>query len=168
MVWNPQSRGKDFKCFCFEDKLRCLIVSFSRLIITNLFRMIIMHRYHIPRSWLKASDNLLVIFEEVGGNPFDISIERHYSQIICGQVSETHYPPLHKWTKHDTLSATISIDDPTPEMYLECEQGHVIGSIEFASYGTPKGSCPSFQRSRCHAVNSERLVKEVRIKCLHL
>ncbi|KAK4749604.1 hypothetical protein SAY87_027053 [Trapa incisa] len=117
-------------------------------------------RYHVPRSWLKASDNLLVIFEETGGNPSDISIERHYSEIICGTVSETHYPPLHKWTKPDPLPVTISIDDLTPEMYLECEQGYVIGSIEFASYGTPDGSCPNFQRSSCHAANSEHLVKE--------
>ncbi|XP_031379437.1 beta-galactosidase 9 isoform X1 [Punica granatum] len=117
-------------------------------------------RYHVPRSWLKSSDNLLVIFEEFGGNPFDISVELHTSEMVCGQVSETHYPPLHRWSYPDSLLGTISIDDPTPEMYLNCEEGHVIGSIEFASYGTPKGGCRNFQRSSCHAADSEHVVKE--------
>lgn len=26
-------------------------------------------RYHVPRSWLKPSGNLLVVFEESGGDP---------------------------------------------------------------------------------------------------
>ncbi|KMT13987.1 hypothetical protein BVRB_4g078180 [Beta vulgaris subsp. vulgaris] len=30
--------------------------------------------YHIPRSFLKASENLLVLFEEIGGNPRQISV----------------------------------------------------------------------------------------------
>lgn len=31
-------------------------------------------RYHIPRSWLKPTHNLLVIFEEIGGDVSSISI----------------------------------------------------------------------------------------------
>ncbi|KNA18058.1 hypothetical protein SOVF_073980 [Spinacia oleracea] len=30
--------------------------------------------YHIPRSFLKASENLLVLFEEVGGDPLKVSV----------------------------------------------------------------------------------------------
>ncbi|XP_054818524.1 beta-galactosidase 5 [Prosopis cineraria] len=30
--------------------------------------------YHVPRSWLKATKNLIVIFEELGGNPWKISL----------------------------------------------------------------------------------------------
>lgn len=30
--------------------------------------------YHVPRSWLKSSGNLLVVFEEWGGNPTGISV----------------------------------------------------------------------------------------------
>ncbi|KAK3210505.1 hypothetical protein Dsin_015211 [Dipteronia sinensis] len=32
--------------------------------------------YHVPRSWLKASENLMVVFEEWGGDPTGISIVR--------------------------------------------------------------------------------------------
>lgn len=32
------------------------------------------HRYHVPRSFLKDSGNVLVLFEEEGGNPLDISL----------------------------------------------------------------------------------------------
>ncbi|KAI4316864.1 hypothetical protein L6164_024804 [Bauhinia variegata] len=32
--------------------------------------------YHVPRSWLKSTQNLLVIFEELGGNPWKISLVR--------------------------------------------------------------------------------------------
>ncbi|KAM7515632.1 hypothetical protein LguiA_005215 [Lonicera macranthoides] len=32
--------------------------------------------YHIPRSWLKPSGNLLVVFEELGGNPSGITLVR--------------------------------------------------------------------------------------------
>ncbi|XP_028765341.1 beta-galactosidase 5 [Neltuma alba] len=30
--------------------------------------------YHVPRSWLKPTNNLIVIFEELGGNPWKISL----------------------------------------------------------------------------------------------
>uniref|UniRef100_A0A6N2MY45 SUEL-type lectin domain-containing protein n=1 Tax=Salix viminalis TaxID=40686 RepID=A0A6N2MY45_SALVM len=42
----------------------------------------------------------------------------------------------------------------TPEMHLKCQDGHIMSSVEFASYGTPKGSCQKFSRGNCHASNS--------------
>jgi len=39
-------------------------------------REIVNFRYHVPRSWLKPSGNLLVVFEEWGGNPTGISLVR--------------------------------------------------------------------------------------------
>ncbi|KAG2726457.1 hypothetical protein I3760_01G114000 [Carya illinoinensis] len=117
-------------------------------------------RYHVPRSWLKASDNLLVIFEETGGNPFDISIELHSVRIICGQVSESHYPPLWKWSQPDFSDGSISINNTTPELHLRCDDEHVIASIEFASYGTPQGSCQKFSKGNCHAPSSLSVVSE--------
>lgn len=118
-------------------------------------------RYHIPRSWLHESDNLLVIFEETGGNPFDISLKLHSIRTICGQVSESHYPPLWKWSQPDFTDGGILINDTTPEIHLRCDDEHVIASIEFASYGTPRGSCQKFSRGNCHAPNSFSVVSEV-------
>lgn len=35
-------------------------------------------RYHVPREWLKPSGNLLVVFEEFGGNPGGISLVKRF------------------------------------------------------------------------------------------
>lgn len=116
--------------------------------------------YHVPRSWLQASNNLLVIFEETGGNPFEISIKSRSTVSICAQVSESHYPPLQWWSHPDVASGKISIGDLTPELHLQCDDGHQISSIEFASYGTPAGSCQSFSTGNCHAPNSLSMVSQ--------
>ncbi|KAB1213622.1 Beta-galactosidase 9 [Morella rubra] len=117
-------------------------------------------RYHIPRSWLKASDNLLVLFEETGGNPFNISIKLHSVGIICGQVSESHYPPLWKWSQSDIVDGTVYINNTAPELHLRCDDKQVIASIEFASYGTPQGSCQKFSEGDCHSPSSLSVVSE--------
>jgi len=114
-------------------------------------------RYHIPRAWLLASKNLLVLFEETGGNPFEISLTTHSMRAICAQISELHYPPLSKWVVD---GGKISINDTTPEMHLHCEREHVI-SIVFSSYGTPRGSCQNYVRGTCHAPTSLEVVSEV-------
>ncbi|KAK3038361.1 hypothetical protein RJ639_031457 [Escallonia herrerae] len=114
--------------------------------------------YHIPRSWLKTSNNLLVLFEETGGNPFEISIKSVSTRAICAQVPETHYPPLRMWNPPDSTNAKISVKNMTSEMHLKCDYGHTISSIKFASYGTPQGSCQKFSRGNCHAPNSLSVV----------
>lgn len=122
-----------------------------------------MSRYHVPRAWLEASNNLLVVFEETGGNPFEISVKLRSAKVICAQVSESHYPPLRKWSRADLTGGNISRNDMTPEMHLKCQDGHIMSSIEFASYGTPNGSCQKFSRGNCHASNSSSVVTEVNI-----
>ncbi|KAK9081360.1 hypothetical protein Syun_031139 [Stephania yunnanensis] len=114
--------------------------------------------YRVPRSWLKSSDNLLVIFEETGGNPLGISVNLHYTRTICGSVSESDYPPLHRWTRQSSIHGRTSISNTTPEMQLRCDDGHVISDIVFASYGTPLGSCQHFSTGQCHADSSLSVV----------
>ncbi|KAI9194696.1 hypothetical protein LWI28_008308 [Acer negundo] len=116
--------------------------------------------YHVPRAWLQASNNLLVIFEETGGNPFEISVKIRSTQSVCAQISESHYPPLWKLSHSDFVGGKISVDDMAPEMQLRCEDGYIISSIEFASYGTPQGSCQAFSRGKCHAPNSLSVVSK--------
>lgn len=116
--------------------------------------------YHIPRSWLKAADNLLVIFEETEKTPFEISIKSGFSETICAEVSENHYPPLHAWSSPNITSGTFSPNTMIPELHLQCDAGHTISSIEFASYGTPRGSCRKFSKGSCHAPNSFSVVSE--------
>ncbi|KAK9081250.1 hypothetical protein Syun_030613 [Stephania yunnanensis] len=122
--------------------------------------------YHVPRSWLKSSDNLLVIFEETGGNPLGISVNLHYTRTICGSVSESDYPPLHRWTRQSSIHGRTSVSNTTPEMQLQCDDGHVISDIVFASYGTPLGSCQHFSTGQCHADSSLSVVSNVPFESL--
>lgn len=127
-------------------------------------------RYHIPRSWLQASDNLFVIFEETEKNPFEISIKSQITETICAAVSENQYPPLHAWSQPKSKNGTISLNQSTPEIQLSCDAGSRISSVKFASYGTPQGSCQNFSRGNCHSPNSYLVVSQVcfmfdQIKC---
>ncbi|KAJ3701565.1 hypothetical protein LUZ61_005270 [Rhynchospora tenuis] len=116
--------------------------------------------YHIPREWLKSSDNLLVLFEETGGDPTKISLKLHYTKTVCSQVSENDYPPLSAWSDQNILNGEVSVSSIPPQVYLHCDDGHAISSITFASYGTPSGSCQNFSQGRCHAANSLSIVTE--------
>ncbi|CAI0380296.1 unnamed protein product, partial [Linum tenue] len=117
--------------------------------------------YHVPRSWLRESNsNSLVLFEETGGNPFGVSVNVRSSRTVCGSVSESDYPPVAKWSRPSSVDGQISITDGAPEVHIQCQEGYTISYIEFASYGTPKGSCQSFSRGSCHAASSALLVSE--------
>ncbi|XP_078441584.1 beta galactosidase 9 isoform X2 [Wolffia australiana] len=116
--------------------------------------------YHIPRSWLKPSNNLLVLFEETGGNPFKIELKIHATHIICGRVSEDCYPPLGIWSGLGLITEDNSIADVAPEVHLQCDPGHQISEITFASFGKPKGSCQHFSTGKCHAQTSLSVVSE--------
>ncbi|KAJ3671896.1 hypothetical protein LUZ60_007975 [Juncus effusus] len=115
--------------------------------------------YHIPREWLKETDNLLVLFEETGGDPTKISLHLHFTKTICSQVTENDYPPLSAWSKSTEVGLTLT--SVAPQVYLHCDDGHVISNVVFASYGTPKGSCEKFLVGKCHAESSVELVTEV-------
>lgn len=116
--------------------------------------------YHIPRDWLQPSNNLLVIFEETGGNPLKISLMVHSTKTICGEVSETHYPPLSAWSHPDFINGKISVNEVAPQMHLQCDDGHMISAVKFASYGTPNGNCQNYSLGKCHASTSLSLVTQ--------
>lgn len=117
--------------------------------------------YHVPRSWLKASNNFLVILEEIGGNPLGISVKLHSASIVCAQVSQSYYPPMQKLLNASLLGQQeVFSNDMIPEMNLRCRDGKTISSITFASFGTPGGSCQSFSRGNCHAPSSKSIVSK--------
>ncbi|KAL3820568.1 hypothetical protein ACJIZ3_006481 [Penstemon smallii] len=100
--------------------------------------------YHVPRSWLQPGENLLVIHEEIGGDPLKISLLTQNGQVICGRVSEDDLPPTDTWEPSVGFVSTI------PELRLACEPGWYIASIHFASFGTPEGKCGAFIPGSCH------------------
>ncbi|KAM3301619.1 hypothetical protein P3S67_016121 [Capsicum chacoense] len=46
--------------------------------------------YHVPRSWLKPSGNLLVVFEEWGGDPAGVSLARRATSRVCADILKTY------------------------------------------------------------------------------
>ena len=44
---------------------------------------------------------------------------------------------------------------------ITCPQQSVIQSIDFASWGTPTGSCGAFKYGKCHAANSINVSQEL-------
>ncbi|ONK55324.1 uncharacterized protein A4U43_UnF4920 [Asparagus officinalis] len=93
--------------------------------------------YHVPREYLKAGEsNTLILFEEIGGNPENVSFQGVTVGTICGSVNEK-----------ETLNLT-------------CEGGK-ISRIDFASFGDPKGTCQSFTKGSCEASGAlDRIQRE--------
>ncbi|CAI0468997.1 unnamed protein product [Linum tenue] len=101
--------------------------------------------YHIPRSWFKPCGNLLVIFEEEGGDPTAINFSKRRTSRLCASVAEDH-PPLGKAMVH-----------------LRCPENRSMDNILFASFGTPTGYCGSFNVGDYHDVNSLSVVEKVKV-----
>ncbi|KAL2539140.1 Beta-galactosidase 1 [Abeliophyllum distichum] len=106
--------------------------------------------YHVPRSWLRPTGNLLVIFEEWGGNPNGIFLAKRELASVCADIYEWQ-PTLVNWQ----LQASGKVNKPLrPKAHLWCAPGQKISSIKFASFGTPEGVCGSFREGSCHAHHS--------------
>ncbi|XP_021746137.1 beta-galactosidase 8-like [Chenopodium quinoa] len=111
--------------------------------------------YHVPRSWVKPSGNVLVVFEEIGGDPTKISIATKQVGSMCSHVSETHPAPVDMWNTDQTDKKL------GPMLLLECPAPHqVISSIKFASFGTPQGSCGSYTHGKCRSFQALPIVKK--------
>lgn len=100
-----------------------------------------------------------MLFEETGGDPTKLSFATREIQSVCSHVSETHTLPIDMWKN--------SVDDARrktgPTLSLECPHpNQVISSIKFASFGTPHGTCGSFNHGRCRSNDAIAVVKKVR------
>lgn len=111
----------------------------------------------MPRSWLKPTQNLLVIFEELGGNPSRISFVKRSVSSVCAEVAEYH-PTIKNWQIESYGRAE---ELHSPKVHVRCSQGQTISSIKFASYGTPLGTCGSYQQGPCHAITSYSVIEKV-------
>ncbi|KAL9452595.1 hypothetical protein AB3S75_008392 [Citrus x aurantiifolia] len=100
--------------------------------------------YHIPRTWVHPGENLLVIHEELGGDPSKISLLTKTGQDICSFISEADPPPVDSWKPN------LGVVSSSPQVRLACERGWHIAAINFASYGIPEGNCGSFRPGACH------------------
>ncbi|XP_026445648.1 beta-galactosidase 10-like isoform X2 [Papaver somniferum] len=113
--------------------------------------------YHVPRSWFKPSGNILVIFEEKGGDPSKIKFSRRKVTGVCALISED-YPSLEyeSWNEDMTVK-----NESNPTVHLSCPKGTIISAIKFASFGTPTGECGSYSVGDCHDSTSLLKVEKV-------
>lgn len=111
----------------------------------------------MPRSWLKPTQNLLVLFEELGGDPTKISLVKRSVTSVCADVTEYH-PNIRNW-QIENYGRTEEFHKP--KVHLHCGPGQSISSIKFASFGTPSGTCGSFQQGTCHAPTSYAILEKV-------
>ncbi|GFQ04066.1 beta-galactosidase 8 [Phtheirospermum japonicum] len=113
--------------------------------------------YHVPRSWLKPSGNILVLFEESGGDPTKLSFATRETESICSRISESHPLPVDMWTSSDEETRKTS----GPTLSLGCPRvDQVISKIKFASFGTPRGTCGSFSHGRCRSKRARSIVEQ--------
>ncbi|CAA6655989.1 unnamed protein product [Spirodela intermedia] len=90
--------------------------------------------YHIPRSFLKPSGNLMVVFEETGGNPEEIAVVTVRRDNICTIVTEFHPAHVTSWARENSQIRT--------------------------SFGNPTGSCGSLKAGSCHATAAKSVVEK--------
>lgn len=113
--------------------------------------------YHVPRSWLQSSSNILVLFEEMGGDPTQISLTTRETESICSQISETHPVPLNTWALDEEtrkkIVPTLSLDCPFPNQ--------IMSEIKFASFGTPSGTCGRFSHGECSSKRALSILQKV-------
>jgi hypothetical protein len=108
-------------------------------------------RYHVPRSWLNPTGNLMVVFEEWGGDPTGISLVKRSVGSACAYVTEWQ-PSMKNWRTKDYEESKV---------HLSCDEGKKITEIKFASYGTPNGMCGTYYEGACHAHKSYNAFQKV-------
>ncbi|KAJ1380656.1 Galactose-binding-like domain superfamily [Sesbania bispinosa] len=93
-------------------------------------------RYHVPRSFLRDGGlNTLVLFEELGGQPYGVRFSTVTIGKVCANAYEGHV------------------------LELACHDNQVISEIKFASFGVPKGECGSFQKGDCESPDALSVIK---------
>ncbi|GAB2218588.1 hypothetical protein Droror1_Dr00001815 [Drosera rotundifolia] len=112
--------------------------------------------YHVPRSWFKPSGSVLVVFEEVGGDPTMITFSNHKISNVCTLMSEDHPPSVESWRltnkKDDNAKATARLNGP--------DDAH-ISAVKFASFGNPEGECGFYSTGGCHDPRSASVVEKL-------
>lgn len=115
--------------------------------------------YHIPRSYLKPKDNLIVILEEEPSNPEKIEILLVNRDTICSLITETHPPNVKSWARKDDKFRPV-VDNAKPAAHLKCPNYKKIVGIEFASFGDPYGACGGYIAGNCTSPNSKKVVEQ--------
>lgn len=140
------------------------VVAFIIYFFSVHFKIVSCIRYHIPRSFLKPKDNLLVIFEEEAVSPDKIAILTVNRDTICSLITENHPPNIKSFaSKNQKLEMGENL---TPEAFITCPDQKKITAVEFASFGDPSGFCGNFTMGKCNAPSSKKIVEQVELSFL--
>ncbi|XVE48861.1 hypothetical protein DITRI_Ditri01bG0035800 [Diplodiscus trichospermus] len=115
--------------------------------------------YQIPRSYLRPTRNLIIIFEEEQGNPKDVEILMVDRDTICSHVGE-NYPPSVRLFESKGGNLRAKVNDLKPKAELTCPDQKQIVAVEFASFGDPIGSCGGFLVGNCTSPTSKEVVEK--------
>ncbi|KAK4754793.1 hypothetical protein SAY87_008550 [Trapa incisa] len=116
--------------------------------------------YHIPKSFIKPTDNLLVVFDEEGGDPSSIEILIVNRDTICSSITENHPPNINSWNVENRAFKAI-MDGAKPAARLHCPNHKKIVDVEFASFGDPEGVCGQYIIGKCNSAVSKEVVEKI-------
>lgn len=140
----------------FETCIQYLLTNITCLIICDKQKFWSMfNRYNVPRSFLKQTGNLLVLFEEENANPLGISLDTISIDKVCAHVSDVHPPSVNSWKAREHYRLR-----PRPRVHLRCPGKRIISKIVFASHGNPSGNCENYSVGKCHSSNSQQIVEK--------
>ncbi|KAK2654987.1 hypothetical protein Ddye_008039 [Dipteronia dyeriana] len=102
--------------------IKHMMVANVSLTVENLLKdTIIFH----GSSWMIERINVLVLFEEFGGTPDDVTVQTVTVGTVCAHAYDDN------------------------NMQQSCQGGRVFADIRFASFGDPEGICGPFKRGTC-------------------
>lgn len=103
----------------------------------------------------------MVVFEEAGGIPHNITILTVNRDTICTFLSESTPPSVHSYERKGNQLRLLD-DGSKGGAQLHCPKGKVVDRVEFASFGDPIGACGMYSLGKCHSPNSQKVVEEVK------
>ncbi|KAA3462829.1 beta-galactosidase 13-like [Gossypium australe] len=115
--------------------------------------------YHIPRSYLKPTMNLIVIVEDEKGDPKDIEIVLVDRDTICGFITEYHLPSVRLFEGKGGKLVALE-KDLKPRVELACPSQKQIVTVEFASFGDPFGACGHYVEGNCTSPVAKQVVEK--------
>jgi len=130
--------------------------------ITGSFRIVESMRcqghYNIARGATTVEECARLCEEDDQCSSFSIQAEGGKGCFMYSQ--ETVCQTEQGWSsgRKDTTSGLAAQDTSTT---LKCPYGMVISEIKFASYGTPTGSCHSFELGSCHEETTKEVVEDL-------
>lgn len=108
---------------------------------------------------MKPKDNLMVVFEEMGGDPYGITINTVRRENVCAFSSAEQIGDVKQFKAEAGLAQNFSA--PLPDPIIWCTDNKLISKVEFADYGNPTGSCGDFKKGTCKNPLTKQVVEKV-------